>query len=185
MKLLYTYFWKTLPIGALIWLARTWLIWAQIAQPTSNHLKTLSQLNDVPYCMYTWLSHPHFLISDTHSSARAGPRYRLLPRTEPRGPRRVRHHPLAQHTITQRSLWNVSNSNAWSFVCATPILTATFNRSNWKIVAWPLLVRWWHVQAEPALSPGCLGPHSFLCSLSCVWMSHPCTSILFLLQRAA
>ncbi len=40
MKLLYTYFWKSLPIGALIWLAPIWLIWAQIAQPTSNHLKT-------------------------------------------------------------------------------------------------------------------------------------------------
>ncbi len=40
MKLLYTYFWKMLPIGALIWLALIWLIWAQIAQPTSNHLKT-------------------------------------------------------------------------------------------------------------------------------------------------
>ncbi len=25
MKLLYTYFWKTLPIGALIWLALIWL----------------------------------------------------------------------------------------------------------------------------------------------------------------
>ncbi len=39
MKLLYTYFWKMLPIGALIWLTLIWLIWAQIAQPTSNHLK--------------------------------------------------------------------------------------------------------------------------------------------------
>ncbi len=26
MKLLYTYFWKRLPIGALIWLALIWLI---------------------------------------------------------------------------------------------------------------------------------------------------------------
>ncbi len=39
IKLLYTYFWKTLPTGALIWLTPIWLIWAQIAQPTSNHLK--------------------------------------------------------------------------------------------------------------------------------------------------
>ncbi len=39
MKLLYTYFWKRLPIGALIWLTPICLIWAQIAQPTSNHLK--------------------------------------------------------------------------------------------------------------------------------------------------
>ncbi len=39
MKLLYTYFWKTLPIGALICLARIWFIWAHIMQPTSNHLK--------------------------------------------------------------------------------------------------------------------------------------------------
>ncbi len=29
-----------LPSGALIWLAPIWLIWAQIAQPTSNHLKS-------------------------------------------------------------------------------------------------------------------------------------------------
>ena len=28
-----------LPVGALIWLALIWLIWAQIARPTSNHLK--------------------------------------------------------------------------------------------------------------------------------------------------
>ncbi len=42
MKLLYTYFWKKLPVGALIWLAPIWLIWAQIAQPTSNHLKTVT-----------------------------------------------------------------------------------------------------------------------------------------------
>ncbi len=41
IKLLYTYFWKTLPVGALIWLAPIWLTWAQIAQPTSNHLKTV------------------------------------------------------------------------------------------------------------------------------------------------
>ncbi len=26
MKLLYTYFWRTLPVGALIWLAPIWLI---------------------------------------------------------------------------------------------------------------------------------------------------------------
>ena len=39
MKLLYTYFWKWLPLGALIWLTPIWLIWAQITQPTSNHLK--------------------------------------------------------------------------------------------------------------------------------------------------
>ncbi len=44
MKLLHTYFWKTLPIGALIWLTLIWLIWAQIAQPTSNHLQI--DLND-------------------------------------------------------------------------------------------------------------------------------------------
>ncbi len=37
-----THFWKMLPIGALIWLALIWLIWAQIAQPTSNHLKMTS-----------------------------------------------------------------------------------------------------------------------------------------------
>ncbi len=30
-----------LPIGALIWLAPIWLAWAQIAQPTSNHLKII------------------------------------------------------------------------------------------------------------------------------------------------
>ncbi len=41
MKLLQTYFWKTLPIGALIWLAPIWLAWAQISQPTSNHLKSI------------------------------------------------------------------------------------------------------------------------------------------------
>ncbi len=45
MKLLYTYFWKTLPVGALTWLAPIWLIWAQIAQPTSNHLKTGTKTN--------------------------------------------------------------------------------------------------------------------------------------------
>ncbi len=39
IKLLYTYFWKTLPIGALIWLAPIWLIWAQIVQPTWNYPK--------------------------------------------------------------------------------------------------------------------------------------------------
>ncbi len=33
MRLLYTYFWKTLPVGALIWLVPIWLIWAQIARP--------------------------------------------------------------------------------------------------------------------------------------------------------
>ncbi len=38
IKLLYTYFWKMLPLGALIWLAPIWLIWAQISRPTSNHL---------------------------------------------------------------------------------------------------------------------------------------------------
>ncbi len=38
MKLLYTYFWKMLPIGPLIWLTLIWLIWAEIAQPTSNHV---------------------------------------------------------------------------------------------------------------------------------------------------
>ena len=47
MKLLYTYFWKTLPIGTLIWLAPIWLIWAQIVQPTSNHLKTVPLANFV------------------------------------------------------------------------------------------------------------------------------------------
>ncbi len=43
MKLLYTYFWKTLPTGDLIWLALIWLTFSkssQIVQPTSNHLKT-------------------------------------------------------------------------------------------------------------------------------------------------
>ncbi len=44
MKLLYTYFWKTLPVGALIWLTPIWLIWAQIARPTSNHLKKPGKL---------------------------------------------------------------------------------------------------------------------------------------------
>ncbi len=39
IKLLYTYFWKMLPEGALILLAPIWLTWAQISQPTSNHLK--------------------------------------------------------------------------------------------------------------------------------------------------
>ncbi len=42
MKVLQTYFWKRLPIGASIWLAPIWLS-AQIAQPTSNHLKTLAR----------------------------------------------------------------------------------------------------------------------------------------------
>ena len=42
IKLLYTHFWKKLPIGGLIWLKRIWLIWAQIMQPTSNHLKSKS-----------------------------------------------------------------------------------------------------------------------------------------------
>ncbi len=45
--LLYTYFRKTLPAGALIWLAPIWLTWAQIAQPTSNHQKTI-QCHFVP-----------------------------------------------------------------------------------------------------------------------------------------
>ena len=40
IKLQYTYFWKTLPVGALIWLTPIWLTWTQIAQPTSNHLKS-------------------------------------------------------------------------------------------------------------------------------------------------
>ncbi len=40
IKLLYTYVWKMLPVGALIWLALIWLIWARIAQPTSYHLKS-------------------------------------------------------------------------------------------------------------------------------------------------
>ncbi len=39
IKMLYTYFWKMLPVGAWIWLALIWLMWAQITQPTSNHLK--------------------------------------------------------------------------------------------------------------------------------------------------
>ncbi len=46
MKLLYTYFWKRLPVGALIWLAPIWLIWAQIARPTSNHLKSANWSRD-------------------------------------------------------------------------------------------------------------------------------------------
>ncbi len=41
LKLMYTYFWKMLPIGALIWLTLIWLIWVQITQPTSNHLKRI------------------------------------------------------------------------------------------------------------------------------------------------
>ncbi len=45
MKLLYTYFWKTLPVGALIWLIPIWLIWAQIVQPTSNHQKSNEELH--------------------------------------------------------------------------------------------------------------------------------------------
>ncbi len=40
IKLLYTYFWKTLPTGALIWLALIWLAWAEIM---SNHLKILGK----------------------------------------------------------------------------------------------------------------------------------------------
>ena len=40
MKLLYTYFWKMLPIGTLIWLTPIWLIWAQITPPTSNRLES-------------------------------------------------------------------------------------------------------------------------------------------------
>ncbi len=40
IKLLHTYFWKMLPVGALNWLAQIWLTWAQITQPTSNRLKT-------------------------------------------------------------------------------------------------------------------------------------------------
>ncbi len=43
MKLLYTYWWKRLPIGALIWLTLIWLIWAQIVRPASNHLKSLEE----------------------------------------------------------------------------------------------------------------------------------------------
>ncbi len=42
MKLVYTYFWKTLPVGDLIWLALIWLAFSkssQIVQPTSYHLK--------------------------------------------------------------------------------------------------------------------------------------------------
>ncbi len=42
MKLLYIYFWKTLPSGDLIWLTPIWLAFSkssQIVQPTSNHLK--------------------------------------------------------------------------------------------------------------------------------------------------
>ncbi len=38
MKQVYTYFWKTLPIGDLIWLAVISKS-SQIMQPTSNHLK--------------------------------------------------------------------------------------------------------------------------------------------------
>ncbi len=40
MKLLYTYFFLTLPADALIWLPPIWPVSAQIAQPTSNHPKT-------------------------------------------------------------------------------------------------------------------------------------------------
>ncbi len=43
-ELLYTYFWKMLPVGALILLAPIWLIWAQISQPTSNHLNSSMEL---------------------------------------------------------------------------------------------------------------------------------------------
>ncbi len=42
IKLLYTYFSKTLPTGDLIWLTPIWLTFtksSQIMQPTSNHLK--------------------------------------------------------------------------------------------------------------------------------------------------
>ncbi len=42
MKLVYTYFWKSLLIGDLIWLTLTWLAFSnssQIMQTTSNHLK--------------------------------------------------------------------------------------------------------------------------------------------------
>ncbi len=48
MKLLYTYVWKRLLVGALIWLALIWLIWAQIAQPTSNHPMRMDQLSSTP-----------------------------------------------------------------------------------------------------------------------------------------
>ncbi len=41
MKLLHTYFWKMLPVGALIWLALIWLNWAQITQPTSSTQKVI------------------------------------------------------------------------------------------------------------------------------------------------
>ena len=54
MKLLYTYFWKTLPAGALIWLAPIWLTWAQIMQPSSNHLKILNQRHN---CINRGYSH--------------------------------------------------------------------------------------------------------------------------------
>ncbi len=60
MKLLYTYFWKMLPIGALIWLALIWLIWAQIAQPTSNHLKNI--LSGPSYKETSTLSSGHLKI---------------------------------------------------------------------------------------------------------------------------
>ncbi len=50
MKLLYTYFWKTLPIGDLILLAPISLTFSkssQISQPPLNHLKTLCVCNTV------------------------------------------------------------------------------------------------------------------------------------------
>ncbi len=48
IKLLYTYFWMTLPTGDLIWLAPIWLAFSkssQIVQPTSNHLKNVKKRN--------------------------------------------------------------------------------------------------------------------------------------------
>ena len=57
-KLLYTYFWKMLPVGVLIWLAPIWLTWAQIAQPTSNHQKP---------CENFWKSKIKYYHSNTHT----------------------------------------------------------------------------------------------------------------------
>ncbi len=55
MKVLLTYYWKTLPTGALIWFALIWLIWAQNAQPTSNHIKTNWHWTDIGELIFGYL----------------------------------------------------------------------------------------------------------------------------------
>ncbi len=75
MKLLYTYFWKTLPLVDLIWIALIWLTFSkssQIMQPTSNHLKnpaiTLHLGHDPPlFPHYTRHKHTALHSTTTHN----------------------------------------------------------------------------------------------------------------------